>query len=127
LAEPRLAAALFWGHRPELLRRASRLVEAWPAVDPGWRHEMARIATGLPTASGAVSWLSLEMDREAALSVSLHVFRRLPWPASLAPVAVRSEAALEVRIPAAVELPTTLSEALPRRCGQSPPAPQDDR
>src|SRR5262249_41932066 len=56
-------------------------------------------------AGGASAWIGLAMDEDPALSVSLHVFRRRPWPATLAPVEVDRALATAIDLPAAVRLP----------------------
>ena len=82
-AEPKLAAAVFWEARPELLA-AARARLGWPA-SPGPSTESAAGARG----DQSIVFLTLGLDREAAVSFSLFAFRRDPWPVDLAPVGLR--------------------------------------
>lgn len=77
LADPRLAAAVFWEAEPELFRRS--LAEAGRLAGEGWAAPLVSAAE--PAAGfGRVVPLLLEMDLEPRLSFSLLVFRRRPWP-----------------------------------------------
>jgi hypothetical protein len=112
LGEPRLLAAVFWEGRPGLRQAAVREVEIWPGVDAGWRAALAAAARDLPPDPGPVALLGLEMDATPHLALSLHAFRRRPWPARLAPVEVRRESAGALRLPAATSLETTAPTAV---------------
>ena len=112
LGEPRLLAAVFWEERPALRQAAVREVESWPGVDAGWRAALAAAARDLPPDRGPVALLGLEMDATPHLALSLHAFRRRPWPARLAPVEVRRESAEALRMPAATTLETTARAAV---------------
>jgi O-antigen ligase len=79
LAEPRLAAALFWKRHPGLLVRSLGEVQAWPGLDAAWtRAFLDAVPSGW---EGERQWLSLSLDLDPAASVSLFAFRRRPWPA----------------------------------------------
>jgi hypothetical protein len=80
LAEPRFAAALFWERNPLLLQRVLGLVRGWPEVDAGWKE--AFLARVPPPAGrqGPSSMVELRIDMESGATLSLPVFRRVPWP-----------------------------------------------
>jgi hypothetical protein len=113
LAEPRLAAAIFWQRHPALLGRALKAVEAWPGVDAGWKQ--ALIAAAAPAAATApsvaspepVEWLPLAFDTVQAETISLPVFRRRPWPARWPLLQVRSAALARLNLPPAAAAPAT--------------------
>ncbi len=116
LAEPRLAAAIFWPRHPPLLGRTLKEVEAWPGVDAGWKQAMlaavAAIATPEVTpppgsSSEPVDWLPLVIDTAEAETISLPVFRRRQWPARWRLVQVRSEVLARVSLPPAAAAPGT--------------------
>ncbi len=117
LGEPRLLAALFWESRPALLDAAVREVETWPGVDAGWRAALVAAARQADDDRGPVALLGLEMDARPHLALSLHAFRRRPWPAMLAPVEVRGSAAAAVKLPPATGLTTTDRRGLVRAMG----------
>lgn len=80
LADPRLAAATFWEERPDLFARSVEEVRRWPGVDAGWKETFL---ASLPTAaerSGETARLQLEIDTTPDLALSLHTFRRRPFP-----------------------------------------------
>ncbi len=93
LNEPRLAAALFWERNPERLAEALTIVRAWPDVDAGWKEALFAVVTAAvpPPAgrSGETRKLELTIDTDPRESLSLPVFRRLPWPAEWGLVDVR--------------------------------------
>lgn len=91
VAEPRLAAVAAWRVHPEILQRAQvRLDGEGP---PGWSAALLpSLAKGLGPAPGPTADLVLTIDADPAESVSLVVFRRSPWSAPLARVAVHAEA-----------------------------------
>jgi hypothetical protein len=83
LAEPRLAAAVFWRRAPHLFAQSQAEALALPGLDPGWRQAFAQraAAQGTPDAAeGERQYLELSLDHSASESVSLFVFRRRPWP-----------------------------------------------
>jgi putative inorganic carbon (HCO3(-)) transporter len=124
LAEPLLAAALFWERHPDLLVRTLVEVRRWPGVDPGWREALVDAASSTPAQRlNQVDRLLLAIDTDLSQSLSLHSFRRRPWPV-LWPLVTIRKAALErlVPIPPATALRTTSARAVDRRlCGASGP------
>jgi hypothetical protein len=124
LADPPLLSAVAWEREPALLAAALAAAAGWEGVDAGLRGSLADAAAGLPR-RGPLAMLRVTMDEEPSTAVSLHVFRRLPWPATLAAVPVRREAFARVeRLPAAGSLASTRGDAFPRPClGAGRPAP----
>jgi hypothetical protein len=85
-------------------------------VEAGLRQELERAASTLPR-SGPVARLRVTMDDEPSTAVSLHVFRRRPWPATLVSLPVRRAAfARMAHVPAAGSLATTSEAAFAGRC-----------
>ncbi len=120
-AEPRLAAATLWRDLPELRAVALDRLAVWPGLDAGWRRDVVAAARAAPPGGGGEVDLAAQMDLTPALAVSLHQFRRRPWPADLARIRVERGAVRALRgLPAAAELPTSLPEAFPRS-GCAPP------
>jgi hypothetical protein len=110
LAEPRLAAAIFWQRHPPLLGRTLKEVEAWPGVDAGWKQALiAATARELPPGSSPepVDWLPLVIDTAEAETISLPVFRRRQWPARWRLIQVRSGVMVRVSLPPAAAAPGT--------------------
>ncbi len=121
LADPPLLAATAWEGEPELLAAALEDVGRWDGVDEGLRSALMATSRQL-TRRGRVASLRVTMDETAAAALSLHVFRRLPWPATLAVVTVRRDDARRLSgQPAAGSLRTTRADAFP------PCAPIDGR
>ena len=97
-AEPRLVAASFWRGREGQRRAAIDRLEHWPGIDAGWRSEMLTqtaaatepMPSGAPQGAGVdeVEPLAAQIDTTPALAVSLHLFRRSPWPADVARIRV---------------------------------------
>ena len=73
--EPRLAGALWWSDHPALASQVSR-------------QTGVSIPLSVEEDSSPPMVLALTLDREPSLSFSLFAFRRSPWPARLAPIAV---------------------------------------
>jgi hypothetical protein len=120
LADPPLLAATAWEREPALLAAALAEVSRWNGVDAGVRQALVDAAHTLPRRDRP-AMLRVTMDEEPSTAVSLHVFRRLPWPATLAALPVRREAFGEMRrIPAAGSLATTSEDAFPRPCVRGP-------
>jgi hypothetical protein len=118
LAEPRYLAATFWSGRGALRAAALAELERWPGIDRGWRETLlAAAAESAPGGGAGGAILGLEMDRESASALSLHAFRRVAWPASLAGVEVDPAAARAVTLPAAAALPSSAASAFPADCG----------
>jgi O-antigen ligase len=109
LAEPRLAAATFWEGREGLFREVLEEVRRWPGVDAGWKLALVQAAPPPAARHGAVRHLGLAIDTAGfTQSTSLHLFRRLPWPALWPLVAVREEIVPALGMPPATALPGTL-------------------
>ncbi len=107
-ADPRLAAATFWSGREDLLRRAAALAAAWPGIDAGWRRALLEEVERLPADDGSRDWLVLSVDQDPFYGLSLHAFRRRPWPARWPLVEVRLAAVRALRrLPSAAVLPGT--------------------
>ncbi len=113
LAEPRLAAAVFWKRHPDLFTRALEEVRTWPGVDPGWKEALlaSAPAPGMPGDEGERARLALEIDAERSTSLSLFLFHRRPWPAQWPLVAVARGALERLDLPAATALATTAPSA----------------
>lgn len=103
LVEPRLAAAVEWRGRRDLLLAASREVRRVEGVLPAALDQLAEILDGLPEAHGATRRMVLAVDDDGSTSLSLHVFRRRPWPVLL------DEVAIDVELLPFVELPPVAS------------------
>jgi O-antigen ligase len=123
-ADPRLAAAAWWRGREELRHRAVLHLATSAGIDEGWRAALVAAAGALPppaaSADGsgtASAELALVFDASTADSVSLHLFRRRPWAARLAPVTVDAAAARAVEgLPPAVALTGTDRRLFPPTC-----------
>lgn len=114
-AEPRLAAATLWRDLPELRAAALDRLEVWPGLDAGWRRDVVAAARAAPPGGGGEVDLAAQMDLTPALAVSLHQFRRTPWPADLARIRVERGAVRALRaLPSAAELSTSPAGAFPR-------------
>jgi hypothetical protein len=112
LAEPKLAAALFWERHPPLLGGALKAIETWPGVDAGWKQALlaATTETGTPPPQGTpgpVEVLPLVLDTAEAETISLPVFRRRQWPARWGLVQVRSDVLARFNLPPAAAAPAT--------------------
>ena len=91
LNEPRLAAATFWERNPERMAEALTIVRAWPDVDAGWKEALLSAVPPAAGRSGETRKLELTIDTDPRESLSLPVFRRLPWPAEWGLVDVRTQ------------------------------------
>jgi O-antigen ligase len=114
LAEPRLAAAIFWERHPPLLGSTLKAIEAWPGVDAGWKQALIAAAAGVASTAvppgsnpAPVDSLPLVLDTVEAETISLPVFRRRQWPARWRLVQVRSEVLARVNLPPAAAAPGT--------------------
>ncbi len=101
LVEPRLITAAAWEDFPDLLTRTLEEVRVWPGVEPEWGE--ALIASVPRGHQGPLRDLGLEIDTTPSLSLSLHAFRRRPWPLIWSLVTVTGEPS---RIPPAPLLPS---------------------
>jgi hypothetical protein len=119
LAEPRLAAALDWERRDAVYRRAIGEISDWPGVDARWRAKTVSVLASLPPlGSGRTAPLSLELDGRAQTSLSLFVFRRLPWPTSLGSIELDTERLRPITMGSAALRADTEALAFPKNgCG----------
>jgi len=101
MAEPRLAAAVFWERNPALLQRSLAALRAWPGVDAGWKEALLAAVPSPSTRQGPVSRVELLIDTDARESLSLPVFRRRPWPARWGLLEVRQSALGRLDLPPA--------------------------
>jgi hypothetical protein len=104
LAEPRLAAATFWEDQPDLLARAVEEVRRWPGVDAGWKETFLSSLPGPAERQGETARLQLEIDTVPDLALSLHTFRRRPFPAQWPLVQLRLAPLERLRLPPATTL-----------------------
>ena len=124
LAEPRLAAATALRGRAAQVGQALARLERWPGIDAGWRAEMMKKAAGAapgPLAPGAPAAdeveLAAQIDSTPALAVSLHLFRRSPWPADVARIRLERAGVRRMKLPAAAAMRESAAAAFPReRC-----------
>jgi hypothetical protein len=121
LAEPRLAAALDWEGRETLYRRAIDEIGAWPGVDPRWRARTVSVLASLPPPRGArTTQFSLELDGRAETSLSLFVFRRLPWPTAFGSIELDADRLRPIDVGSAALRADTAEWAFPRNECRSP-------
>jgi hypothetical protein len=104
LAEPRLAAATFWEDQPDLLTQAVEEVRRWPGVDMGWKEAFLASLPSPAERRGETARLQLEIDTTPDLALSLHTFRRRPFPAQWPLVQLRMEPLEKLRLPPATTL-----------------------
>lgn len=126
LADPRLAAATSWSRRPGVALAAVERLRRWPAVPSRWRTAMSKAwlatfadaeAAGTEGEDDAgVRYLGLEIDRQAALSWSLHAFKRRPWPTRLVQVPLRTASLDRIRLAPAAGLSASGIEAFEVGC-----------
>ncbi len=112
LASPDLRAAREWQDLEGLVGRAVDRLAGEQGIEQGWRWALyeswLRLIELSP--SGAVDEaprLALAMDGEGAEALSLHLFRRRPWPAELAAIELDPQRLAEARQVAASGLPST--------------------
>ncbi|HEV2851728.1 MAG TPA: O-antigen ligase family protein [Thermoanaerobaculia bacterium] len=101
LAEPSLAAAVFWERRPDLQRRVLEALRAWPGVDAGWKEALLKAVPPPGERQGPLSRVELLIDTEERESLSLPVFRRRPWPTQWGLIQVRRSTLTRVQLPPA--------------------------
>lgn len=104
LAEPRLAAATFWERHPELFLRTVAELKTWPKVDAGWKEGFLSALPLPPDHQGETGRLSLEIDTVPDLALSLHTFRRRPFPVQWPLIEVRLPPLERLQIPPATTL-----------------------
>ncbi|HEX3552043.1 MAG TPA: O-antigen ligase family protein [Thermoanaerobaculia bacterium] len=107
LAEPRLAAAVFWQRHPELLGRTLEAVRGWPGVDAGWKQALAAAIPPLEQRQGSTVRLSLGIDTGQGVPVSLALFRRRPWKAEWDLVQLHAALLGRLSLPPAAAAPGT--------------------
>jgi hypothetical protein len=115
-ADPRFLASEPKEAIADLLPEAMRRIEFDADVDAGWRERFLATARALQAAprSERRDALEVEVDGVPVDALSLHAFRRLPWPAALAPVAVDRALAQQVE-DAGLTAATTLAIDQKRR------------
>jgi hypothetical protein len=105
LAEPRLAAATFWEAHLDLLSRTDNVLRRWPEVDPGWKEELVRRFPSPSERRGPTGRMGLEIDTDPPRALSLHTFRRRPFPVEWPLVQVRLAPLPRLDLPPATTLP----------------------
>ncbi|HEX2464189.1 MAG TPA: hypothetical protein VHR17_06145 [Thermoanaerobaculia bacterium] len=120
LAEPRLAAALEWEGRDALYQRAIDEIRGWPGIASNWRFKTVSVLASLPPLrSASTSPFALELDGEAQTSLSLFVFRRLPWPTTLGSIDLDRERLRQITVGSAALRADTAPWAFPtNECGR---------
>ncbi|RMH17239.1 MAG: O-antigen ligase domain-containing protein [Acidobacteria bacterium] len=104
--EPRLLAATTWRQRMRLRLLAVGRLRATPGIDADWRDAIARLTSATwSRRSATTSLLELNLDAEAATSLSLHLFRRAPWPTTLDAIELDAEALARIDLGPASSLP----------------------
>lgn len=83
-AEPRLAAAVHWRKAPGARRTAIERLAEWPGLPSGFAAQLAERAAAPVPESGEEVDLAVQLDATPSLAVSLHQFRRSPWPDDVA-------------------------------------------
>lgn len=123
LAEPRLAAALEWEGRGALYQSAIDEISAWPGVASSWRFKTVSVLASLPPPRGdSTSPFTLELDGEAQTSLSLFVFRRLPWPTRLGSIEIDRDRLRPITMGSAALRADTATWAFPKnQCGRPEP------
>ncbi|MFL6200602.1 MAG: O-antigen ligase family protein [Thermoanaerobaculia bacterium] len=104
-ADPRLAAATFWEAHPDLLSRSMLALRKWPEVNPGWKESLMAALPSPGERQGKTARLGLDIDVDPALALSLHTFRRRPFPVEWPLVQVRIKALARLDLPPATTLP----------------------
>ncbi|MEE8526154.1 MAG: O-antigen ligase family protein, partial [Thermoanaerobaculia bacterium] len=107
LSEPRLLAAPAWRGRRGLLVDAAGWASVLDGVDEGWRLRLEETIAGGLDAGGETVSLVLVMDSSGEESLSLHAFRRRPWPTELSVVELGRDALAAIDLVSAAGQPTT--------------------
>jgi hypothetical protein len=120
LAEPRLAAALEWQGRDALYQRTIEEMRGWPGIASNWRFKTVSVLASLPPLRGASSSpFALELDGQAQTSLSLFVFRRLPWATRLGSMELDRDRLRQIAVGSAALRADTAPWAFPRNeCGR---------
>jgi hypothetical protein len=122
LSEPRLAAATAWRTREALFDRALEEVRRWPGIAPRFRARLAGGLASLPAPGARVRAVSLELDGSGETSVSLFVFRRLPWRTTLDAIDLDADRLRGIELGSAAVRQDTETWAFPRNgCGRGTP------
>lgn len=100
LADPILLAAEAWRQRPGLRDAALGELRGRDGVDPAWTQSLAKSLESIRRMGGPTRRVVLEMDGEDAASLSLHAFRRRPWPAYIDDIPLLADALPEIRVTA---------------------------
>ncbi len=128
LAEPRLAAATFWEERPDLLARSVEEVRRWPGVDAGWKEAfLAALPEPGERGRAGTAHLQLEIDTVPDLALSLHTFRRRPFPAAWPLVQLRLGPLAKLDLPAATTLRGTPAGTFSAGCPPQERSPDGQR
>ncbi|HEX3127114.1 MAG TPA: O-antigen ligase family protein, partial [Thermoanaerobaculia bacterium] len=116
LAEPRLAAATFWEEQSDLLARSIEEVRRWPGVDAGWKETFLASLPTFAERRGVTGRLQLEIDTTPDLALSLHTFRRRPFPAQWPLVQLRTAPLAKLDLPPATTLRGTPAGTFSHGC-----------
>ncbi len=128
LAEPLVSTATVWRHHGPVLRAAVEELGQLDGIDHGWHTwlEHAVSAQGESAALAPRRILALEMDGEAATSLSLFAFRRRPWPIDLTRIEI-DDVPSGVELGAMAPLSGAAAEVLrDPSCGLGRPRPRTD-
>lgn len=106
LAEPRILASVALGDERSLMLQAIELAGRVPGIEAGWPEALEAQYLGLDL-GGPARQLALGMDGTASTSISLHAFRRWPWPAHLARIDVAAVGLEELDLAPAARLTST--------------------
>nr|MDP9122195.1 hypothetical protein [Acidobacteriota bacterium] len=109
---PRLLAATFWEGREDLLARTLDEVRRRPGIDPGWKEALLAVVPSPRSRRGERVRILLDIDTVPYLALSLHTFRRRPWPAEWPLIELHEEALAPIRLPPATALGSTAPSAL---------------
>jgi hypothetical protein len=103
--------------------QALLLIDQWPGIDAGWQAEMskqaasAELSLAKPGETVDEVELAAQIDTTPALAVSLHLFRRTPWPADVARIRVERAAVRKMKLGgAAVMAESAPASFPPERC-----------
>ena len=106
LAEPRLLVATDWANDELLVGHAVEALGQISGVEAGWRQALEEQYLNRQI-GGAPRQLALQMDARGATSISLHAFRRWPWPRTLERVGIAAFNLSELNLVAAARLETS--------------------
>jgi hypothetical protein len=118
-------ASVLWSRHADLATSAARHLRGWPGVPDERRAALSKALEA--TADEPVrpaDWI-VEIDRDPALSLSLHAFRRRPWPAGVAAVEVDAERLRTIEREWGAGPGRALSEAFDRGCRELTSSPSE--